>query len=638
MQKYYRFMTALVIALLLCGGLAQAQPAAADSNFSEIMVYNQSSELNDVTVGPDGNLWFTLNDARKIGRYSTNGTIQLFSLPSLDSGYPRGITTGPDGALWFAEPFGNWMGRITTGGSITEYPLPTYVRPWKVITGPDNNLWFTYTGGGGESGIGKITTSGVTTFYPLEYGSNANGIVLGPDGNIWFGESDKIGKITPQGAITEYPVTPTCNVPALTVSATKKIWYVEDCINDDRIGQTDTTGTLSEVILPALPATSTHPTRYIQDIVEAPDGKLWFTELTQNAIGQIDTNFNIHEFPIPEANGGYGDIAGFMNMTLGPDGALWITESKGLRLGRYAIPGSITEFPLPQPGSQPSGITTSPGPIVVAIGHTGSSGGTIGTTQPGSGTVNQYPTSPPVSPGGIGMGTGCTFGVTDEIGNTVGTGLPPGCSPGPHRQVQATDTVTISLSVHSIPTTDSHPRGITWGPDDAYWFTEYTGNKIGRITTAGQLTEYPLPTANSHPQQITAGPDGAIWFTEETGKIGKIIPAGGTAGGHTPAGTLAEYSVPSGGKPMGITAGTDMALWFTEAEGNKIGRITLSGTISEHTIPTANSYPVGIIAAPDGSIWFTEYESGRIGRFLPLSPPVTTIYAPLSLRGTTGGW
>ena len=49
------------------------------------------------------------------------------------------------------------------------------------------------------------------------------------------------------------------------------------------------------------------------------------------------------------------------------------------------------------------------------------------------------------------------------------------------------------------------------------WFTEYSGNKIGRITTAGAITEYPIPTSNSNPAGIASGPDGAIWFTETNG-------------------------------------------------------------------------------------------------------------------------
>jgi len=42
---------------------------------------------------------------------------------------------------------------------------------------------------------------------------------------------------------------------------------------------------------------------------------------------------------------------------------------------------------------------------------------------------------------------------------------------------------------------------------------------------AGSITEFPVPTADSGPWAITAGPDGNLWFTEYDGnKIGRITP------------------------------------------------------------------------------------------------------------------
>src|SRR5947207_1919394 len=67
---------------------------------------------------------------------------------------------------------------------------------------------------------------------------------------------------------------------------------------------------------------------------------------------------------------------------------------------------------------------------------------------------------------------------------------------------------------YPIPTTPSGPFFITPGPDGALWFTEFPGNKIGRIATTGSITEYPIPTPSSGANGIVAGPDGALWFTE----------------------------------------------------------------------------------------------------------------------------
>ena len=108
-------------------------------------------------------------------------------------------------------------------------------------------------------------------------------------------------------------------------------------------------------------------------------------------------------------------------------------------------------------------------------------------------------------------------------------------------------TVRASVVTESaIPTASSQSRGIAAGPDGALWFTERSGDNIGRITTGGTITEFALATANSQPVEIAAGSDGALWFIElVTNKIGRITldvgPAGpdgqqGTAGTQGPAG------------------------------------------------------------------------------------------------------
>jgi hypothetical protein len=45
----------------------------------------------------------------------------------------------------------------------------------------------------------------------------------------------------------------------------------------------------------------------------------------------------------------------------------------------------------------------------------------------------------------------------------------------------------------SLPTVGSDPEGITAGPDGNLWFTEYSGNKIGRITPGGKVTGFSAP-------------------------------------------------------------------------------------------------------------------------------------------------
>jgi virginiamycin B lyase len=145
---------------------------------------------------------------------------------------------------------------------------------------------------------------------------------------------------------------------------------------------------------------------------------------------------------------------------------------------------------------------------------------------------------------------------------------------------------------------------IVAGPDSALWFTEEDTNSIGRITTSGLTTDYHLPDPTKHgPDQIALGADGNLWFTEERGRIGRI----------TPAGEITEWPIPRGASPIGIAAGSDGNLWFTVAD--RIGRMTPAGVM---TLTNAGTpHPGPIVAGPDQTLWFTDATNGLVGTFSP---------------------
>jgi streptogramin lyase len=217
---------------------------------------------------------------------------------------------------------------------------------------------------------------------------------------------------------------------------------------------------------------------------------------------------------------------------------------------------------------------------------------------------------------------------------------------------------------YPIPTPSSQPWGITVGPDKKLWFTERSGNKIGRVSLAGEFDEIPLPFASSAPYGIATGPDNNIWFTEYAGNsVGRIatdgtlneyaLPAGGggptgieasalgnyvwitestgnklarisTSG--TTLGTFSEFTLPTGSAmPSQIVVAPDPnnGYWFTERTGNKLGRVTLAAQITEPTSLGGGSGPEGIVVGPDGDVWFTEYSGNKIGRVAATGTPTT---------------
>jgi virginiamycin B lyase len=161
-------------------------------------------------------------------------------------------------------------------------------------------------------------------------------------------------------------------------------------------------------------------------------------------------------------------------------------------------------------------------------------------------------------------------------------------------------------SEFTVPTPDSGPRGIAWN-SDAIWFTEFKAGKIGRLSFDGVFTEYVIPTAGSAPWGIVVA--NGVWFTESAAnKIGRVNGDG----------SITELSIPTANAmPRGVAEGFNLELCFAEFGANQIGCIE-NNQIVERVLPNPDSGPEGMGGQTDfGDVWFTESEGNRIGVLHP---------------------
>jgi streptogramin lyase len=147
----------------------------------------------------------------------------------------------------------------------------------------------------------------------------------------------------------------------------------------------------------------------------------------------------------------------------------------------------------------------------------------------------------------------------------------------------------------------SGPLGIVTGPDAAGWFTEGLAGEIGRIAPTGGLQQFQIPnptgardgaTAAPDPSHITVGPDGALYFTD---------PGDDSIGRITTAGEVSEFPIPPVPTSMQITKGSADAvpdlivsapggeLVFTEDGANALGSLNLAGTTPPPTPVTTGA-------------------------------------------------
>ena len=227
-------------------------------------------QVAGLTVGPDGNIWFTsglagtASEVVEVSRIASDGQVTSYPIPvslvpGLDAQHlnevaPLEIASG-DGALWMLTY--NGLIRMTTDGQMTFLPIPNTGGEESGLTyGPDGNLWATYGEYLSGLAVRRITRSGQVTAIPLPpgraSGEEGGGITGGPDGNIWVANGSRILRITPAGGVTECPT--------------------------------------------GLPASSP-----AEGITTGPDGNLWFRSLY--AIGRITTSCAVTNFPLPGNTG-----------------------------------------------------------------------------------------------------------------------------------------------------------------------------------------------------------------------------------------------------------------------------------------------------------------------------------------------
>ncbi|HSW87854.1 MAG TPA: C39 family peptidase [Candidatus Saccharimonadales bacterium] len=298
-----------------------------------------SNNLLGITLGPDGNVWFT-EGSNKIGRITPSGDIIEFPLPNSNS-FPYGITAGPDGNVWFTESFRSAVGKITPDGTVAECPYFGAGSLSGIISGPDGNLWFADTG---SNKIGRITTSCVATEFAIPFDSSlysstsTYNLAAGLDGNVWFAETatNKIGRITSEGIITEFQTPSTdSQIYDIINGPDGNIWYTKTSHYINRIGRITPDGIITEFIV------SEQGNIYL-NITSGPDGNLWFAEPGANQIGRMTQSGIIAKFQVPTSG------SSPLRITSGSDGNIWFTENRANQIGRVNISNS-TPTPTPTP-------------------------------------------------------------------------------------------------------------------------------------------------------------------------------------------------------------------------------------------------------------------------------------------------
>jgi streptogramin lyase len=488
-------------------------------------------------------------------------TVTEFGTGTAANSAPTDITVGADGNLWFTESSNNALGRITPDGGVTEFPLTalqTSNGPAGITSGPGGLLYFTE---GNVGRIGRIDPlagsddailASLTQSAALPSGAGAalNGITEGPDDNLWFTEpgSGNMGNVTPDLAtLQEFPTPTSASHPAgIAVGPDSALWFT-DAVNDT-IGRITTAGSVTNVF-------PLQTSRAPEGITTGPDGDLWFAEFTGNQIGRITPAGTLTEFTLPNPNSGPQAI------TAGPDGDLWFTEQTAARVGLITTDGVVTEYSTGiTAGSGPQGIVTGPDGNVW---FTETDGNQIGrlvpddARQPSSTVLS----TSPASAANFGQSVTLTAAVTP-----ASTGIEPTGTVSFHDGFVALGTValadaggTATAALTLVPTGGSHGYRATYNPGTDPNYLASTDAVSYSVTPAVTTTTI-----------TSASPASPTAFGQPVTFRVTVTP---TLGGVEPTGTVNFYDagVFLGSAPLEDAGGTATASMTTTAGQLRVG-------------------------------------------------------------------
>jgi streptogramin lyase len=341
----------------------------------------------------------------------------------------------------------------------------------------------------------------------------------------------------------------------------------------------------------ALPITPTH-------LIAAPNGQIWYSSFFGSAIGNLDPATLVSRlYKLPEEKSVFG-------VQVDAAGNVWYSTANAAggndAVGRLnAVTNLISEWRLPR---NHFGLHVDPATQNVWFVSKGTASDQVVRLAPQTSQLTLWNLSPYTD----------TYNLDIAPNGEVWFTVQPRGLQGVGRLVPSTGQVTV----WKMPSPAARPFQLHVVSPNEVWLTEFdaSGNSVSRLTPGtNRLARYLVPTANSGPGGVIKIGD-RVWFTEYDGnKVGRLDPADAAAQEVTLQ--TETYVAPS---TVTTIAPVTIAPQVLKSASNA-GKITLlgarSGGFVEFPLPVPNSYPLEIVAGGQDAVWFAEMGGARISAF-----------------------
>lgn len=288
-------------------------------------VPTSAAGLGRIVTAPDGDMWFTEENANKIGRITPSGRITEYVVAAPDGidGAVPDLDVAPDGTVWLLGDHGRLAYSLRPSDNDVEaYWLSESQRPYgkEVEIGQGGVPWFTMSFD--DDGLARIVNG--RAFWDANAPECDDALAKARDGSMWCRSGDGITRsnATASGGTTyPLPASGAAYPYSLAAGPVGSIWFARyfsgtwiSAPDDGDVGWLDQASGRTRIF-------DTGEDTAPFSLRMGPDKKMWFTSIGDAAgIGHIDAS-------------GRGALTKVGNyepryLTFSTDGAVWFTDSE----------------------------------------------------------------------------------------------------------------------------------------------------------------------------------------------------------------------------------------------------------------------------------------------------------------------
>jgi virginiamycin B lyase len=333
--RLFALVFALVAGLTIAlGAILSAAHAADLFRFTQYRVPTDNSEPRYITVGSDGNVWFTEGNEfftpnpdpntggtfhTQIARITPAGNIDEFRVDGCQC-FLNDIVQGPNNILYITTN-SNLLVSITTAGTVQPF-IETPFAVGDSLARRGDDLWIN------DFNTGSIwrynVQSGLFTEFPMP-GSTPVDVAVDSQGIVWFTGTDgngegQIGRLNPRNSrVTATPVTGS-RPGHMAIASDGKVWFTDRF--NHRVGYLDPSNNNQVTQFGTLT-----PNAGPQDIAAANEGRMWFTQATVGNVARITPDGTITEAGRTVKDDPNSGLESAFGITVYPDDqSVWYTK------------------------------------------------------------------------------------------------------------------------------------------------------------------------------------------------------------------------------------------------------------------------------------------------------------------------